>query len=158
MKEEVHWTTARDHLKLATRFAGKPRMKPDTEDRAHEWAVLQNNIEQFERHALIVKLLAVVLATQLTLFGSAWLAVVAVGILWLQEAIFRTSQARLGERILRLESDPDAAAHRLHTEWEAQRPGTVGLIVEYLRQALRPTVAFPYPVLVVVIVAWTLLT
>jgi len=128
-------------------------MKPDTDERAHEWAVLQNNIEQFERHALLVKLLAVVLATQLTLFGSAGLAIAAVGILWLQEAIFRTSQARLGARILRLEAQ-DATAHQLHTEWAAHRPGTVGLVVEYLKHALRPTVAFPYPVLVVVIAAW----
>ena len=44
--------------------------------------------------------------------------------------------------------------YELHTEWAAQRPGTVGLVVEYLKQALRPTVAFPYPVLVVVIAAW----
>lgn len=133
-------------------------MKPDTDERAHEWAVLQNNIEQFERHTLLIKLLAVVLATQLTLFGSAGLAIAAVGILWLQEAIFRTSQARLGARILKLESQADAAAHQLHTEWAAQRPGTVGLVVEYLKQALRPTVAFPYPVLVVVIAAWRALS
>ena len=157
MKEEVHWTAGHGHLKLATRFAGKPRMMPDTDDRAHEWAVLQNNIEHYERRALLIKLLAVVLAIQLTLFGSSGLAMAAVGTLWLQEAIFRTSQARLGARILRLEVDADATAHRLHSEWEAQRPGAVGLVIEYLRQAARPTVAFPYPVLAVVIIAWRVL-
>jgi len=41
----------------------------------------------------------------------------------------------------------------LHTDWQARRPGTAGLIKEYLAQSLRPTVAFPYPVLLVILLA-----
>jgi hypothetical protein len=77
-------------------------------------------------------------------------------VLWIQDAIFKTFQARLGERLLQLErllADGGEAAGRafqLHTTWLATRKGLAGLLGEYLRSALRPTVAFPYVVLVAV--------
>jgi len=131
-------------------------MTSAADGRAHEWATLQNNIEGYERLALLIKLLATLGAVQCVLFGMPWLAIAAVLVLWLQEGIFRTSQARLGERILRLESAGEVAPHQLHSEWQASRPGTVGLVVEYIRNALRPTVAFPYPLLLVLVgaAAW----
>ena len=43
-------------------------------------------------------------------------------------------------------------ACQLHSQWLAQRPGTFGLLQEYARSALRPTVAFPYPLLLVLAV------
>lgn len=117
-----------------------------------EWSTLQNNIEGYEHSALWLKLagLAVVLMPQsLPLQGALLL------ILWLQEGIFRTSQARLGERIVRIEQllaageTETGKACQLHSQWLAQRPGTIGLLLEYARSALRPTVAFPYPLLLV---------
>ena len=128
-------------------------MKPESEPHAHEWAVLQNNIEQYERHAFRVKIVAVALAAQLGWLGWPLLAASLVVVLWLQEAIFRTSQSRLGDRILVLEQGGKTAALTLHTDWQAHRPGTAGLVKEYLAQSLRPTVAFPYPVLVVILLA-----
>lgn len=128
-------------------------MKPESEPHAHEWAVLQNNIEQYERHALWVKIIAVALAAQLGWLGWPLPGAALVAVLWLQEAIFRTSQSRLGDRILALERGGGTAAHMLHTDWQTRRPGTAGLIKEYLAQSLRPTVAFPYPVLVVILLA-----
>jgi len=128
-------------------------MKPESEPLAHEWAVLQNNIEQYERHALWIKLIATALAAQLGWMGWSLLGIAITLVLWLQEAIFRTSQARLGARILHLETQVDAAPHQLHTNWQARRPDTAGLIKEYVSQSLRPTVAFPYPLLVVVLLA-----
>lgn len=128
-------------------------MKPTPESLAHEWAVLQNNIEQYERHALWVKLIAVALSAQLGWLGWPLLGVAIVAVLWLQEAIFRTSQSRLGDRMLALEHQIGIGAHQLHTAWHASRPGTLGLIREYLRQSVRPTVAFPYPVLMLVLIA-----
>jgi len=128
-------------------------MKPESDALAHEWATLQNNIETYERQALWVKLLAIVLAAQLGWLGWPLLGMAMVLVLWLQEAIFRTSQSRLGERILELEQHPQTRSHQLHTAWQAKRPGTLGLVREYLAQSLRPTVAFPYPVLVLVLIA-----
>lgn len=129
-------------------------MKPASDAHAREWATLQSNIEQYERHALWVKLIAVVLSAQLGWLGLPLAGIALVLVLWLQEAIFRTSQSRLGDRILHLEQNPDAVALKLHSDWQARRPGTMGLIKEYLAQSIRPTVAFPYPVLVFILLAF----
>ncbi|MCV2353200.1 hypothetical protein LNV09_03395 [Paucibacter sp. B2R-40] len=117
-----------------------------------EWLALQANYEQYERAALGVKLLAVLLCA--LAFGMPWLWVLML-VLWLQEAIFKTFQARLGERLLRVEALlRDAAAQpaqamQLHSEWLGSRPRGKALLGEYARSALRPTVALPYPVLAV---------
>jgi hypothetical protein len=126
----------------------------------HEWATLQDNHEQYERSSLAIKLGAVVvLVAGLALGLDAAIGTLLMLILWLQEAIFRTSQARLGQRILRIEqllaqSTADAPAYQLHSEWLATRPGVVGLLAEYARNMLRPTVAFPYLVLLAMGMVW----
>nr|WP_315235405.1 hypothetical protein [uncultured Albidiferax sp.] len=121
---------------------------------SQEWTTLQNNYEQHERSALLLKLAAVVLcvcgyvlAIPDQLSGGIAL------LLWVQESIYRTYQARLGERILRVEAmlqrgAPASNACQLHTEWLATRKGGLALVAEYAAHALRPTVAFPYALLV----------
>lgn len=115
-----------------------------------EWTTLQNNIERYEHSALWLKLAA--MAVQLIPLALPW-QISLLLLLWLQEGIFRTSQARLGERIVLIEQSLAAGeidsgkACQLHSQWLAQRPGTLGLLLEYARSALRPTVAFPYPLL-----------
>ena len=119
-----------------------------------EWNTLQNNIERYEHSALWLKLAAVAITLSSGSL-SLWLAPALLLIVWLMEGIFRTSQARLGERIVLIEPLIAAAeadtgkACQLHSQWQAQRPGTFGLLLEYARSALRPTVAFPYPLLLV---------
>jgi hypothetical protein len=120
-----------------------------------EWVTLQNNHEQYERSALLVKVVAILVFTVgsvwphgTSLNGSAYFSILcfALCVLWAQEAILRTSQARLGERLLRIEAcqrDGGGQALQLHSEWSASRKGSLGLFGEYARQALRPTVAFP---------------
>ena len=44
-----------------------------------------------------------------------------------------------------------AGAFTLHTRWQAQRRGVLGLVREYLSSAMRPTVAFPYLVLLLLV-------
>ncbi|MEO5660759.1 MAG: hypothetical protein ABIQ90_13335, partial [Polaromonas sp.] len=67
----------------------------------------------------------------------------------------------LGRRILRIEQllgqDQTAATahYQLHSEWLATRPGFAGLLAEYGRNMLRPTVAFPYVVLIGITVVWS---
>jgi len=127
-----------------------------------EWAVLQGNHEQHERNGLLIKLAAVALLVVGPALGLDALAIIALlMVLWLQEAILRTFQARLGERILRIErllredTTHTGLPCQLHTEWLASRPGTTGLLAQYGKNMLRPTVAFPYAVLVLLSLAWS---
>ena len=137
---------------------------PDLETSAlgHEWATLQDNHEQYEQNSLLIKLSGIALF--ISCLALTLPMVVALGlmlILWVQEGIFRTSQSRLGVRILRVEQllgqGSPQAGYQLHTEWQASRPGVVGLLTEYGKSMLRPTVAFPYVVLMAIDIGWSLL-
>ena len=37
---------------------------------------------------------------------------------------------------------------QLHSDWLARRPRGLALVAQYLKSALRPTVALPYPLLI----------
>lgn len=122
----------------------------------HEWATLQDNHEQYEKNSLLIKLLAILFcAIGLAEGLPAALLVPTLLIFWLMEGIFRTSQSRLGERLLKVEALlrqnplPEATAYQLHSEWQASRPGSFGLVLEYLGNSAQPTVAFPYPLLLI---------
>jgi hypothetical protein len=132
-----------------------------------EWVTLQNNHERYEHSALFIKIVAILVFA----IGIAWshattpspgtvfgMLCFVLCVLWAQEAILRTSQARLGTRLLRIEMlqrSPGSDAHagslalQLHSEWQASRAGSLGLLGEYARNALRPTVAFPHVLLAV---------
>jgi hypothetical protein len=117
-----------------------------------EWTTLQNNYEQYERTALAIKLIAVLLCVAGLIFDFAFIADIVVVLLWVQESIFRTYQFRLGARLLRIEAlmkQPDSLSSpfQLHSEWLANRKGVAGLIAEYIASSVKPTVAFPYVVL-----------
>ncbi len=140
-----------------------------------EWASLQATFEHYERGGLTLKLVAVVLVAVglLTSFAPVLMCVL-LAVLWQQEGIWRTFQARIGARILKVEAglrqeaelaDPaetmpvvsHVVAFQLHSEWLAGRPGGFGLLRAYLANSLRPTVAYPYAVLMVGIVVWVFL-
>lgn len=134
---------------------------PDSSALGREWTTLQDNYEQYERSSLLIKLSGVALfiaCAALALDGL--LVLLLLAILWLQEAILRTSQSRLGERILRIErllrdtAQPAPPACQLHSEWLVARPGLAGLLREYGRNMLRPTVAMPYVVLMGATMLW----
>jgi len=124
---------------------------------SQEWNTLQNNYEQYEKSALLIKLAAIALcAIGLVLAVETTMIVAVVLVLWVQEGIFRTYQSRLGDRLLRIEkllageAQSEGAAFQLHTEWQVCRPGAVGLITQYAANIRKPTVAFPYAILVVI--------
>ncbi len=131
-----------------------------------EWQTLQNNYEQYEKMALAVKLLGVALCfVTFAVPVDVLLSCAVLMVLWIQEAILRTSQARLGERLMRIETlmqQPKGAAggskdspYALHSGWQATRPKTLGLLGEYLSHMQRPTIAFPYVALLLLLVgAW----
>lgn len=129
---------------------------PTTNAAAREWTVLQPLYERYEFGALAIKLTAIVLlfaGIAIELHG-AWILML-LAVLWLQEGIFKTCQARLGERLLVIErhlaADDTSGAFALHRSWQAQRRGVFGLVREYLSSAVRPTVAFPYLVLLLLV-------
>ena len=118
-----------------------------------EWATLQQDHERHERCAVGIKIAAVALTAGAALFGFPFeLAAPLTVIVWVIEAMLRTVQGRLGQRLLKVETliadgASEYAACQLHTEWQATRPGAVGLLLEYATSALKPTVAFPHALL-----------
>ncbi len=129
-----------------------------------EWVTLQNNIERYENGGLALKLIALGLTVLGLGLNFPLLLISAVVLLiWLQEGIYRTFQARLGQRIVQVEAvvrqlgltdvDTPPSAFQLHSEWLANRPGGLGLIREYLASAVRPTVAYPYAVVLLGLMA-----
>lgn len=125
---------------------------PDTQSLQQEWLLLQAQHEPYELWTLAIKLAAVLL----TAFApvSTLLLLALLALLWVQDAVLKTFQSRLGERLLRIERALFApatvtAGMQFNSDWQAQRPGTAGLLVGYLRAASRPTVAFPYSFLMV---------
>jgi len=117
-----------------------------------EWEILHKDHERYDRYGLLVKLTAVLACLlSLGLEISLWLALAFILVLWLQEGIWRTVQARTGERLLSIEKmlevSGDQSAMQFYSNWEANRPGMAGLIKEYLLNSIRPTVAYPYIIL-----------
>ncbi|MDP2880836.1 MAG: hypothetical protein Q8N89_04550 [Azonexus sp.] len=115
-----------------------------------EWQTLQDNHERHEQNALFIKLacLALGIAGLATGLPLSWIAFTVL-LCWIQEGIFKTDQSRLADRLLGVElllaqSGMAAPAMQLHTGWLASRPGSSALLVSYFASAIRPTVAFPY--------------
>jgi hypothetical protein len=128
---------------------------PETSALGQEWITLQNHYEQYEKGGLLIKLLAIALCAIGFMLALHELVMgLLLLVLWLQEGIFRTFQTRLGMRILRIEQGViigEGVAFQLHSEWLASRSGVLGLLHEYAVSALRPTVAFPYAVLLLLL-------
>jgi hypothetical protein len=127
-----------------------------------EWITLQGNYEKHEHSRLLIKLTCIVLwAAGLALWPDRIEIASMIFILWIQESIFSTFQSRLSERILRIERllkeecEAKLAPYQLHSEWNDNRPGMAKLVAQYAANAIKPTVAFPYVLLVLLtIVLW----
>ncbi len=122
-----------------------------------EWQILHQDYERYDRYSLLIKLAAIL--SSLIVIGLTihlWIALIFILVLWLQEGIWRTVQTRTSERLLALEQlikrDDQKAAMQFYSDWQATRRGTTGLIKEYMRNALRPTVAYPYTVLLGILI------
>ncbi|MBV1914559.1 MAG: hypothetical protein KUG72_04185 [Pseudomonadales bacterium] len=132
-----------------------------TSDLAAEWSLLQNQFDSYEKYSLLIKLTAIgVLAAA---YFSDHLSVFVLFLLltlWLQDAIWKTFQSRIDIRLLQLEQylssehpleNRDGKAYQFNSLYLQNRPGSIALVKEYLRQALRPTIAFPHLVLVLIL-------
>lgn len=124
-------------------------------DLQKEWAILHADFEKYERFSLFIKLFSVLISVLGFIYlANGLFASIFIFILWLQDAIWKTFQKRLEARIIyieqQLQSAPDSGgkAFQFYSQWQNQRSGVVGLIKEYLSSAAKPTVAYPYVLLV----------
>lgn len=133
-----------------------------------EWKALQSSYDQYEFYSLIIKLMTVIL-TFLSLAWSIGLSItcILITILWLQDAIWKTFQARIEVRLIKVENliaklSQQQNEHlgefilpfQFNRDFAALRQGTLGLIKEYIATMLRPTVAYPYIFLNILAVAF----
>ena len=117
-----------------------------------EWQTLQNQFDSYEKYSLLIKLVAIfTTAFALGFEFNLLVPVLMVAVFWLQDGIWKTFQARFETRLLIVE----AALAANHTEtgcqfnqqYQQTANSGIGLIKEYLKQCLRPTVMYPYVVL-----------
>ena len=128
----------------------------------NEWTVLQNQYDSYEKFSLLIKLSNIGLLSGAYFFDKLnAFVLLLILILWLQDAIWKTFQARIDVRLLQVENylgDVDTRevtggiAYQYNTQYLNSRPGSLGLIKEYALQAMRPTIAYPHVLLVLVIV------
>lgn len=123
-------------------------------DLQNEWVIIHGDIEKYERFSLTIKLFSVLVSALLIAYVvDKWVAVVLILVLWLQDGIWKTFQKRLEIRIVYIEqklqnkTDKNSLAFQLYSQWEDKRRGVTELIKEYLINAAKPTVAYPYALL-----------
>ena len=121
----------------------------------NEWAILHSDIEKYARSSLLIKLFSIfIILLAIGYSVDERLVIAVIFILWLQDGIWTTFQKRLEARILfveqalKNEADGECVAFQLYSQWALQRQGLIGLIKEYLFNAAKPTVAYPYALLV----------
>jgi len=124
-----------------------------------EWKILHRDTERYEQFALVIKLFAVVIVLSCWVFAvDAVLTITFMLVLWLQEGIWKTFQARIGARLLLVEKmlreagARESAPFQLYSTWSAQQKNAAAMFAEYFANAIRPTVAYPYVGLIVLTV------
>lgn len=126
-------------------------------DLSQEWLYHQSAYDNYERTAMFVKLFAFVcLILVIELQLPSVLGLLLLLSLWFTEAIWKTFQARILDRLLALEAaiekDQSLTAYQFNSEFLSNRKGVIGLIMEYVKTSLKPTVAFPHAALVIIFV------
>ncbi|GGD64457.1 hypothetical protein [Lacimicrobium alkaliphilum] len=118
-----------------------------------QWITLHRQYEHYEYLALVIKLAGVMTAlTGLFSAMDCWPVLLILAVLWLLEGIWKTFQARLEVSLMALENtQAETTLFPVYNNWQQNRPGLVTLVGQYLRASLRPTVAFPYIVLMLII-------
>jgi hypothetical protein len=129
-----------------------------------EWVTLQNQFDSYEKCSLFIKLFSILISCILVfaLKAGVW-SLLVVAILWLQDAIWKTFQNRIGQRLEVVEQAIQDNPHHvqeclLHSgmqfnlAWNQSRPKAIGLISEYIKQSLKPTVAYPHVLLIILVI------
>ncbi|GAC16501.1 hypothetical protein [Aliiglaciecola lipolytica] len=114
-----------------------------------EWTTLQFQYDSYEKFSLILKLFSVVLCSLLVFHLQLdFVLPILCLIIWMLDGIWKTFQSRIGERLLVVEKSLRDSiqenALQYNTQWELNRPNSVKLIANYLKNALSPTVFVPH--------------
>ena len=127
-------------------------------DLKEEWCLQQTQFDSYEKHSLAIKLMSVAV----TVIGGVsngkgtTVCIAVLLVLWLQDAIWKTFQSRIEQRLLKVEQaladNAAVTAFQFNRDFADQRRGLSGLLQEYIGQAARPTVAYPHAVLVLITV------
>lgn len=146
-------------------------MTPDSNLLAlqQEWTTLQTQFDSYEKHSLFIKLFNVAISCALLFIVNIGLwALFICAIVWLQDGIWKTFQGRIAQRLESLEhgikhyasaknaqgnGDSPLLAMQFNTAWEESRKGAIGLVFEYLKNSIKPTVAYPHVLLLLIIIA-----
>ncbi len=128
-----------------------------------EWEVLQNQYDSYEKFSLLIKVFAIsVVLLGVGLSINFVFLVCITFVLWLQDGIWKTFQSRIEQRLYLIEGEIASQntelnkSFQFNSEFINNRPNHLGLIKLYVEQSLRPTVAFPYIVLIPLILAYHL--
>lgn len=128
----------------------------ETERFQTEWCLLQNQFDSYEKYSLHIKLLSVIvlLAAEISGVISIFIVLVLV-VLWFQDATWKTFQSRIEARLLQIETyileKSVGSEFQFNSEYYKTRLSGVSLIKEHVTQSIRPTVAFPHIVLILII-------
>jgi hypothetical protein len=129
-----------------------------------QWRTLQNNHENYENYALIIKLVATAMALFAFIFSvTSMVTLLLLATLWLQEGIWKTYQQRTVNAIMAIEdklalneaeqTNESMKPYLVYKQWQENRPGTKALIAEYVSNSLKPTVLYPcFPLMLVVLI------
>ncbi|MCP4989182.1 MAG: hypothetical protein GY928_24925 [Colwellia sp.] len=128
-----------------------------------QWQTLHNSHEDYEKYALIIKLVAIASTFLIFTFSITTLVeLLLIAALWLQEGIWKTFQSRTADAIMAIEeklalneteqsNDPEQL-YLFYKQWTANRPNSKTLVTEYIKNSLKPTVIYPYLPLILLII------
>jgi hypothetical protein len=124
-----------------------------------EWVTLQNQFDSYEKCSLDIKLLSIMLCCILVfaLDAGIW-SLLVVAILWLQDGIWKTFQNRIEQRLevveQAIQEHRSQIGMQFNLAWSHARPSVMGLLVDYIKQSLKPTVAYPHVILIVLVLVY----
>jgi hypothetical protein len=130
-------------------------MNSNKNDLMTEWCLLQNQFDSYEKHSLYIKLVSIMALLSAEVAGVQGIYIIVILLVfWGQDAIWKTFQSRIEPRLFQIEkaisTDCSESACQFNTEYNKVSLGGVGLIIEYARQSIRPTIAFPHVVLIII--------
>ena len=122
-----------------------------------EWCLLQNQFESYEKHSLYIKLASILVLCFFELLSANAVSIFFILlVLWLQDSIWKTFQSRLEPRLLQLEKiireESEGYEFQFNSEYQNAENSTGAKILEYVRQAIRPTIAFPHVALIAILI------
>jgi len=120
-----------------------------------EWCLLQNQFDSYEKHSLYIKLVSILVLLIAEISGITSVSIVFIlMVLWLQDGIWKTFQSRIEPRLFQLEKylsdESNESPCQFNTEYNKVSLSGLALIIEYTCQSIRPTVAFPHLILILI--------